>query len=213
MYSQLISRPLAAIVLSLGFLAQHIYADSLEFASPNPNTQIAAGDTIPVVYKVHHNGMAKLMWAKVHLMTEDGYDAGMGTLNTASRLEWQDTKSVSTHFEVPTDLKEGKYIFHVYGSTEQPCEGSIDSSSKCEGILSEMLPVEIVRPAAVEVEAEKQVEEKKSKGILGSLLGLQLRKRSLYNGRDLGVRIGGSDYLLEDGTTDTKKMLYFFSLI
>ncbi|KAG0378170.1 hypothetical protein BGX24_004593 [Mortierella sp. AD032] len=194
MYSQLISRPLTAIVLSLGFLAQYIYADSLEFASPNPNTQIAAGDTIPVTYKVHHNGMAKLMWAKVHLMTEDGYDAGMGTLNTASRLEWQDTKSVSTHFEVPTDLKEG-------------------NSSKCEGILSEMLPVEIVRPAAVEVEAEKQVEEKKSKGILGSLLGLQLRKRSLYDGRDLGVRIGGSDYLLEDGTTDTKKMLYFFSLI
>ncbi|KAG0275063.1 hypothetical protein BGZ95_009218 [Linnemannia exigua] len=207
MYSRLISRPLVAIVLSLGLLAQSICADSLEFSSPSPNTQIAAGDTIPITYKVHHNGMAKLMWAKVHLMTEDGYDAGMGTLNTASRLEWQDTKSVSTQFEVPADLKEGKYVFHVYGSTEQPCEGS----SKCEGILSEMLPVEIVQPAAVEV--EKQVEEKKSKGVLGSLLGLQLRKRGLYDGRDLGARMGGSDYLLEDGTTDTKKMLYFFSLI
>ncbi|KAF9905950.1 hypothetical protein EC991_001191 [Linnemannia zychae] len=212
MYSRLISRPLAAIVLSLGFLAKSIHADSLEFASPSPNTQIAAGDTIPITYKVHHNGMAKLLWAKVHLMTEDGYDAGMGTFSTVSRIEWQDTKSVSTQFEVPADLKAGKYVFHVYGSTEQPCEGSIDSSSKCEGILSEMLPVEIVQAAAV----EEQTEEKKDKdrGVLGSLLGLQLRrKRSLYSGRDLGVHVGGSDYLLEDGTTDTKKMLYFFSLI
>ncbi|KAK3832520.1 MAG: hypothetical protein JOS17DRAFT_827256 [Linnemannia elongata] len=212
MYSQFFSRPLAAIVLSLSFLVQSIHADSLEFASPSPNTKIAAGDTVPVTYRVHHNGMAKLLWAKVHLMTEDGYDAGMGTIDTASRAEWQDTKSVSTKFEVPVDLKEGKYVFHVYGSTEQPCEGSIDSSSKCEGILSEMVPVEIVEAAAVEEKLEADTGKGK-KGLLGSLLGLQLRKRSLYAGRDLGVHIGGSDYLLEDGTADTKKMLYFFSLI
>lgn len=74
-----------------------------------------------------------------------------------------------------------------------------------------MLPVEIAETAAVEKEAEK--EDTSKKGILGSLLGLQHRKRSLYTGRDLGMHIGGSDYLLEDGTTDTKKMLYFFSLI
>lgn len=89
MYSRFFSRPLAAIVLSLGLLVQSIHADSLEFASPSPNTKIAAGDTVPVTYKVHHNGMAKLLWAKVHLMTEDGYDAGMGTIGTASRTEWQ----------------------------------------------------------------------------------------------------------------------------
>ncbi|KAG0321643.1 hypothetical protein BGZ97_010738 [Linnemannia gamsii] len=211
MHSELFYRLLAAIVLSLGLLTQSIRADSLEFASPSPNTRIAAGDTVPLTYKVHHNGMAKLLWAKVHLMTEDGYDAGMGTINTASRLEWQDSKSVTTQFEVPADLKAGKYVFHVYGSTEQPCEESIDSASKCEGILSEMLPVEIVEAAAVEDEAEKEDTSKKS--ILGSLLGLQLRKRGLYRGRDLGMHIGGSEYLLEDGTTDTKKMLYFFSLI
>ncbi|KAF9540464.1 hypothetical protein EC957_004304 [Mortierella hygrophila] len=210
MYSQFFSRSLAAIVLSLGLLVQSIHADSLEFASPSPNTKIAAGDTVPVTYKVHHNGMAKLLWAKVHLMTEDGYDAGMGTIDTASRIEWQDSKSVSTKFDVPADVKAGKYVFHVYGSTEQPCDGSIDSSSKCEGILSEMVPVEIVKAAAVEEGLE---EEDTGKGKKGSLLGLQLRKRSLYAGRDLGVRIGGSDYLLEDGTADTKKMLYFFSLI
>ncbi|KAF9118849.1 hypothetical protein BGW39_000828 [Mortierella sp. 14UC] len=156
--------------------------------------------------------MAKLLWAKVHLMTEDGYDSGLGTFSTASRIEWQDTKSVSIQFDVPADLKSGKYVFHVYSSTEQPCERSIDSSSKCEGILSEMLPVEIVEAAAVEEQAEEKKD--KDKGVLGSLLGLQLRrKHSLYSGRDLGVHIGGSDYLLEDGTTDTKKMLYFFSLI
>ncbi|KAF9118711.1 hypothetical protein BGX30_004352 [Mortierella sp. GBA39] len=210
MYSQFFSRSLAAIVLSLGLLAQSIHADSLEFASPSPNTKIAVGDTIPVTYKVHHNGMAKLLWAKVHLMTEGGYDAGMGTIDTASRIEWQDSKSVSTKFDVPADLKAGKYVFHVYGSTEQPCDGSIDSSSKCEGILSEMVPVEIVETAAVEKGPE---EEDTGKGKKVSLLGLQLRKRSLYAGRDLGVRIGGSDYLLEDGTADTRKMLYFFSLI
>ncbi|KAF8947688.1 hypothetical protein BGZ47_008185 [Haplosporangium gracile] len=211
MYSQLFSRPLAVIVLSLGLLAQSIHADSLKFTSPSANTKIVAGDAVPVTYKIHHNGMAKLLWAKVHLMTEDGYDAGMGTINTASRLEWQDSKSVSAKFKVPTDMKAGKYVFHVYGSTEQPCEGSIDSSSKCEGILSEMLPVEIVEAAAVEEKVEK--ENKAKKGALRSLLGFGLRKRSLYAGRDLGMHIGGSDYLLEDGTTDTKKMLYFFSLI
>ncbi|KAH7042317.1 hypothetical protein BKA57DRAFT_538973 [Linnemannia elongata] len=212
MYSRFFSLPLAAIVLSLGLLVQSIHADSLEFASPSPNTKIAAGDTVPVTYKVHHNGMAKLLWAKVHLMTEDGYDAGMGTIGTASRIEWQDSKSVSTKFEVPADLKAGKYVFHVYGSTEQPCEGSIDSSRKCEGILSEMVPVEIIEAAAVKDVLEEDTGKGK-KGVLGSLLGLQLRKRSLYAGRDLGVHIGGSDYLLEDGTADTKKMLYFFSLI
>lgn len=89
MRSQLFSRLLAATVLSLGLLAQSIHADSLEFASPSPNTKIVAGDTVPVTYKVRHNGMAKLLWVKVHLMTEGGYDAGMGTINTASRLEWQ----------------------------------------------------------------------------------------------------------------------------
>ncbi|KAF9087431.1 hypothetical protein BGX23_008111 [Mortierella sp. AD031] len=148
--------------------------------------------------------MAKLLWAKVHLMTEDGYDAGMGTINTASRLEWQDSKVVSTQFKVPADLKPGKYTFHVYGSTEKPCEGSIENSSKCEGILSEMLPVEIVESTAVDEQKETDS---------GTVLEVQLRKRSLYTRRDLGVRLGGSDHLLEDGTTDTKKMHYMFSLI
>ncbi|KAG0214449.1 hypothetical protein BGX33_002175 [Mortierella sp. NVP41] len=147
-----------------------------------PDTKIVAGDTVPISYKVHHNGMAKLLWAKVHLMTEDGYDAGMGTINTASRLEWQ----------VPADLKPGKYTFHL------------PTSSKCEGILSEMLPVEIVESTAVDEQKETDS---------GTVLEVQLRKRSLYTRRDLGVRLGGSDHLLEDGTTDTKKMHYMFSLI
>ncbi|KAF9139783.1 hypothetical protein BG015_001907 [Linnemannia schmuckeri] len=211
MYSQPFSRPLAAIVLSLGLLTQSIYADSFKFTSPSANIKIAPGDAVPVTYKIHHNGMAMLLWAKVHLMTEDGYDAGMGTIDTASRLEWQDSKSVSAEFEVPADMKAGKYVLHVYGSTEQPCEGSIDSSSNCEGILSEMLPVEIIEAIAVEKKVEK--ENKAKKGALESLLGFRLPKHSLYAGRDLGMHIGGSDYLLEDGTTDTKKMLYFFSLI
>ena len=73
-------------------------------------------------------------------------------------------------------------------------------------------PVENVEAAAVEEGLEEDTGKGK-KSVLGSLLKLNLRKRSLYAGRDLGVHIGGSDYLLEDGTADTKKMLCFFSLI
>jgi len=38
-----------------------------------------------------------------------------------------------------------------------------------------------------------------------------LRKRQLYAGRDLGLP--RSDFVLEDGSQDTKKMLYFLSLL
>ncbi|KAF9919197.1 hypothetical protein FBU30_011132 [Linnemannia zychae] len=201
----IISWPFAAIVFGVGLLIQSIHADTLEFVSPSPDSKITAGDNVTLTYKIHYNGMAKLLWAKIHFMTEDGFDTGMGTINTAFRAEWQDSMSVSTQFKVPVDMKAGKYIFHVYGSTEQPCEESTD---RCEGVLSEMLPVEVIQAATTEQEKEQPKED-----MFESLLGLYLRRRSLYARRDFGVRIGRSDYLLEDGTTDTKKMLYFFSLI
>ncbi|KAF9944562.1 hypothetical protein BGZ70_004519 [Mortierella alpina] len=146
--------------------------------------------------------MAKLVWAKVHLMTADGYDAGMGTLSATSRREWQDTQVVSTQFQIPETLAPGKYTLHIYGSTEQPCEGSVDIGSKCEGILSEMLPVEITEKKAPSststppTAAMEVLEGQDTTAGLGISLHF-LRRRSLYSGRKL----------------DTQKMLYLFSLI
>ena len=87
MYIQV--RNVLSIVLGFGLWTSTVHADSLEFGSPLPNSKLSAGETVPITYRVHHNGMAKLVWAKVHLMTEDGYDAGMGTLSATSRREWQ----------------------------------------------------------------------------------------------------------------------------
>lgn len=89
MHIQMISRNFLSIVLGFGLWASTVHADTLEFASPLPHSKLLAGETVPITYKVHHNGMAKLVWAKVHLMTEDGYDAGMGTISATSRREWQ----------------------------------------------------------------------------------------------------------------------------
>ncbi|KAF9950980.1 hypothetical protein BGZ72_007460 [Mortierella alpina] len=212
MYTQIISRNLLSIVLGFGLWASTVHADSLEFASPLPNSKLSAGETVPISYRVHHNGMAKLVWAKIHLMTEDGYDAGLGTISAASRREWQDTQVVSTQFRVPATLAAGKYTLHVYGSTEQPCEGSVDIGSKCEGILSEMLPVEIAEKeapsststlptAAIEIPDEQDA-------TAGLGISLHLLRRGLYSGRQLGAR-----FLKRDSTLDTQKMLYLFSLI
>ncbi|KAF9326013.1 hypothetical protein BG006_010522 [Podila minutissima] len=77
------------LILSLGLLATQIRADTLEFVSPAPNSKLTAGENVHVQYNVHHNGMVLLRWAKVHLMTEDGFDSGVGTISTTSRPEWQ----------------------------------------------------------------------------------------------------------------------------
>ncbi|KAG0319395.1 hypothetical protein BGZ99_005127 [Dissophora globulifera] len=152
--------------------------------------------------------MAQLMWAKLHLMTEDGRDAGTGTLNTAIRSEWQDSHgTVSSRFTVPDTLPAGKYVLHVYGSTLQPCEGSTDSALRCEGVLSETLPVEITSTGS-----------RTDTSLLTSstVVHLPLRKRTLFAGRGLlGPHSRGAspDAQLLDGRMDTKKMLYFFSLI
>jgi len=84
------------MILGLGLWAGAVQADSLEFANPLPHTKFTQGDLVPISYKVHHNGMAELMWAKVHLMTEDGFDAGMGTIVTTSRDQWQGNIEIHT---------------------------------------------------------------------------------------------------------------------
>ncbi|KAI7816052.1 hypothetical protein BC939DRAFT_482353 [Gamsiella multidivaricata] len=187
------TRSLAAVLLGLGILASSIRADTLEFASPLPNSHLTAGQNVRISYKVHRNGMARLMWAKVHLMTDDGYDAGTGTISTATPSDWQDSQLISSDFTVPENLPSGKYVFHVYGSTQQPCEGSVDTGASRK----------ISTPIA-------QLEED-NKGV-GAIDSFQLRKRNLYAGRNLRA-IGQSDYLLQDSNADIHKMLYFFSLI
>ncbi|KAF9989895.1 hypothetical protein BGZ75_004463 [Mortierella antarctica] len=156
--------------------------------------------------------MAKLIWAKVHLMTEDGYDAGMGTISVASRREWQDTQVVSTQFRVPETLASGKYTLHIYGSTEQPCDDSVDISSKCEGILTEMLPVEIVEekaPSTPSTPPTATIEILDGQDTTAGFgINLHLQRRSLYPGRRLGAH-----FVQKDGTLDTQKMLYLFSLL
>ncbi|KAF9287203.1 hypothetical protein BGZ68_002095 [Mortierella alpina] len=212
MHIQMISRNFLSIVLGFGIWASTVHADTLEFASPLPHSKLLVGETVPITYKVHHNGMAKLVWAKVHLMTEDGYDAGMGTISATSRREWQDTNLVSTQFQVPETLAPGKYTLHIYGSTEQPCADSVDIGSRCEGILSEMLPVEIAEkkaPSSTSTPPTAAIEildEQNPTTGLG--FNLHLPRRGLYPGRRLGAH-----FVQEDGTLDTQKMLYLFSLI
>lgn len=77
------------LILSLGLFATQIQADTVEFMSPAPNSKLTAGENVHIQYNVHHNGMVLLRWAKVHLMTEDGFDSGVGTISTTSRSEWQ----------------------------------------------------------------------------------------------------------------------------
>lgn len=84
------------MILGLGLWAATVLADSLEFATPLPYSKFAQGDLVPIIYKVHHSGMAELVWAKVHLMTEDGFDAGMGTIATTSRDQWQGNFGIHT---------------------------------------------------------------------------------------------------------------------
>ncbi|KAF9436225.1 hypothetical protein BGZ76_004513 [Entomortierella beljakovae] len=204
---------LTTILLSLGLLVSSIKADTIEFSSPPPKSELSVDQVVPITCRIHLNGLAKLMWAKVHLMTEDGNDAGMGTIKSADRSEWQDSLTISSEFKIPEDLAPGKYVFHVYGSTDQPCEGSVNMSERCEGILSETLPVEIRNEDFVKnqlkLEEQRQNEQSERKE---KLLSLQLRKRSLFSKRSLGMH-SQSQYLLQDGSVDTKKMLYFYSLI
>ncbi|KAG0035446.1 hypothetical protein BGZ81_007992 [Podila clonocystis] len=195
------------LILSLGLLATKIQADTLEFVSPAPNSKLIVGENVHVQYNVHHNGMVLLRWAKVHLMTEDGFDSGVGTISTTSRPEWQDSRSVANDFVIPRSLPAGKYVLHVYGSTQQPCEGSVDISSRCEGVLSEMIPVEVV---AISETARQQKQDNSVKGKVLSLTATLFR-RAVYDGRDLGL--GRSEYTLSNGHPDTQKMLYMLSLI
>ncbi|KAG0267049.1 hypothetical protein DFQ27_009195 [Actinomortierella ambigua] len=58
------------------------------------SAELYAGQTVPISYEIHHNGLAKLMWVKLHLMTEDGQDAGPGTIDTMERSDWEDTLPV-----------------------------------------------------------------------------------------------------------------------
>ncbi|KAF9312003.1 hypothetical protein BG003_006731 [Podila horticola] len=195
------------LILSLGLLAIQIQADTVEFMSPAPNSKLTAGENVHIQYNVHHNGMVLLRWAKVHLMTEDGFDSGVGTISTTSRSEWQDTQSVASDFVIPDSLPAGKYALHVYGSTQQPCEGSVDISSRCEGVLSEMIPVEVVATS------KTSQQSKEVNSIKGRVLSLTatLFRRALYDGRDLGL--SRSEYTLDNGHPDTHKMLYMLSLI
>ncbi|KAF9377327.1 hypothetical protein CPB97_010283 [Podila verticillata] len=197
------------LILSLGLLTTQIHGDTLEFVSPAPNSRLTAGENVHVQYNVHHNGMAILNWAKVHLMTENGFDSGVGTISTTSRPEWQGTRSVTSDFVVPDSLPAGKYVLHVYGSTQQPCEGSVDISSRCEGVLSEMVPVEVVATAAT-AQQQKTTQDNSVKGKALSLTATLFR-RAAYDGRDLAL--GRSDFTLDNGHPDTKKMLYMLSLI
>ncbi|KAG0043941.1 hypothetical protein BGZ83_010823 [Gryganskiella cystojenkinii] len=200
------------MIFSLGLWASVTQADTLEFTSPTSNARLTQGEVVPLGYKVHHNGMTKLVWAKIHLMTADGFDAGIGTISTASRDQWQDSLSLATEFRIPDSVPAGKYVFHVYGSTEQPCQGTIDISQRCEGILSETVPVEIVTRAVSSSESKAQEPKQSSGGAqVKADLRLPQRKRQLYAGRELGLP--RSDFVNEDGSEDTKKMLYFFSLI
>ncbi|KAF9426571.1 hypothetical protein BGZ94_006337 [Podila epigama] len=202
--------------LALGLLMMtSVDADSLEFVKPSPNTKLVPGQLVPVQYKVHHNGLAQLRWAKVHLMTANGYDSGLGTFNTVFRSEWQDTLTVSTDFEVPATLPAGNYVLHVFGSTQQPCEGAVDFSRKCEGVLSETLPVQILdTPAKSNVNANVDSVDNTQPTTVTRVLSLAsslLRKRSMYDGRDTGI--SPSEFTLANGSPDTQKMLYMFSLI
>ncbi|KAG0360227.1 hypothetical protein BGZ54_009651 [Gamsiella multidivaricata] len=185
------TRSLAAVLLGLGILASSIRADTLEFASPLPNSHLTAGQNVRISYKVHRNGMARLMWAKVHLMTDDGYDAGTGTISTATPSDWQDSQLISSDFTVPENLPSG-------------------NTQKCEGILSETLHLKI-RGASRKISTPIAQLEEDNKGV-GAIDSFQLRKRNLYAGRNLRA-IGQSDYLLQDSNADIHKMLYFFSLI
>ncbi|KAF9202530.1 hypothetical protein BGZ49_007320 [Haplosporangium sp. Z 27] len=186
------TRSLAVTFFGLGLLANSIQADTIDFVSPKPNSILTTNQVVKVTYEVHLNGMAELLWANVHLITEDGKDAGVGNISTAKRQEWQDTLTVSSDFKVPGKLKPGKYSLHVYGNTLQPCEGSVDMTKRCEGILSETLPVEIGKTP----DGGKKDH------------GRRKRKRELYI-----ERTHTSEHALQDEGMDTKKMLYFFSLI
>ncbi|KAG0345299.1 hypothetical protein BG004_003812 [Podila humilis] len=183
----------SGIILGAGVFVATSQADTLEFITPTPNTQLVAGENVQVQFAVHYNGMALLRWAKVHLMTEEGFDSGVGTISTTARSEWEGN-AVASDFVVPESLVPGKYLLHVYGSTEQPCEGSTESALRCEGVLSEMMPVEVV---AAEQPAG-------SKGI--SLTASLFRKRSIYKHHELGV--GHSEYSLDNGSADNRKMLF-----
>lgn len=71
-----------------------------------------------------------------------------------------------------------------------------------------MVPVEIVQRTASPSDAQ---DTNQTDIQVTASLPLPQRKRQLYAGRELGL--GRSDFVLEDGSEDTKKMLYFFSLI
>jgi len=84
----------------------------------------------------------------------------------------------------------------------------LSSSSRCEGVLSEIIPVEVVATATAQ-----QQKTTKDNSVKGKVLSLTatLFRRAVYNGRDLGL--SSSDYTLDNGHPDTKKMLYMLSLI
>ncbi|KAF9582165.1 hypothetical protein BGW38_000561 [Lunasporangiospora selenospora] len=195
---------LGAALVGLGYLTSLVHADSLEFESPLPNTKIATGQSVPLTYKIHQNGMTRLDWVMVHLMTEDGQDAGMGTLDYTSREQWQpDSLSISLQAVIPRTLPEGRYVFHIFGRTEEPCEAA--TARQCEGILSATLPVEVVSTSQSSSTLFPEASN------ISLIARARLLRRTLFSSRRLGG--GRSGYLLGDGSIDSKKTLYMFSLI
>ncbi|KAG0230638.1 hypothetical protein BGW42_000843 [Actinomortierella wolfii] len=68
-------------------------ADTIHIQEP-ASTELTAGQTVPISYEIHHNGISKLLWIKLHLMTENGRDAGPGVIDTMERSDWEDTLPV-----------------------------------------------------------------------------------------------------------------------
>ncbi|KAF9991365.1 hypothetical protein BGZ79_004614, partial [Entomortierella chlamydospora] len=81
---------------------------------------------------------------------------------------------------------------------------------RCEGILWDILRVEIRKTSRAT--PSKDSENPKAVEKDHSIVGVQLGRRNLYANRNMEMH-GQSEYLLQDGSMDTKKMLYFFSLI
>ncbi|KAK3808464.1 MAG: hypothetical protein J3Q66DRAFT_391990, partial [Benniella sp.] len=123
-------RPCLTLLFGLGIVIHYTQADTLDFVSPLPGARLKTGEPVSIGYKVDFNGMAQLLWAKVHLLTDEGHDAGMGTVCSATNEVW-DQYLVWSRFPTISHLESMCSMFTaVY--TRQPCEGSIDIKSAAE---------------------------------------------------------------------------------
>ncbi|KAF9974903.1 hypothetical protein BGZ73_001601 [Actinomortierella ambigua] len=166
-------------------------------------SELYAGQTVPISYEIHHNGLAKLMWLKLHLMTEDGQDAGPGTIDTMQRSDWEASvasgqKTFTASFAIPSDIGTGSYILHLFGETEVPCA----TDPTCTGLLSDTLPVRIraTRDSSMPGPANNNMVASSSHSTVSTQLRRSLNKfkRSLY-------------VQPEDEHLNTKRFLYLIS--